>query len=184
MTVTALGRWPDRAGSLARAQHGCDEAFAEIVKENEGMVFSICLHALRDRGRAEEVAQEVFLQLYRNLDRLESQQHVVNWLRRTATHRVIDACRATNDAGVSLELVPELETRHPFRDPLLRDRLRDLVAELPVSQRMAVVLRFGEEMQLSEIADALEVPINTVKSNLRRGLARLRERLNMEGEAR
>lgn len=182
--MTVLDRWPDQAGSLVRAQQGSDEAFAEIVRENESMVFSICLHALRDRAQAEEVAQEVFLQLYRNLDRLDSDAHVVNWLRRTATHRVIDVCRASSGVAVSLEMIAEPGTSHGVGDPLLRERLRRLVAELPVSQRMAIILRFGEEMQLAEIADALEVPINTVKSNLRRGLARLRERLSMEGETR
>lgn len=185
MTVTALDQWQGKTRSpLEKAQRGCDEAFAEIVKANEAMVYSICLHALRNRAQAEEVAQEVFLQLYRNLDRVESDAHVVNWLRRTATHRVIDVCRASNGSLVSLELIAEPETSGRVGDPLLRNRLRQLVGELPVTQRLVVVLRFGEEMQLSEIADALEMPVNTVKSNLRRGLARLREQLSMEGESR
>lgn len=182
--MTVLDRWPGSASSvLERAQQGSDDAFAEIVRSREAMVYSICLGGLRDRSRAEEVAQEVFLQLYRNLDRIESEAHLTNWLRRAATHRVIDASRSSRPS-VSLELVPEPETPSEVGDPLLRGRLAALVAELPLTQRMTVILRFGEEMPLAEIAEALEMPINTVKSNLRRGLARLREQLSSEGEVR
>lgn len=98
--MTALDRWSETSSSaLERAQAGCDDAFAEIVKANESMVYSICLHALRDRAQAEEVAQEVFLQLYRTLDRLKSESHVVNWLRRATSHRVIDVCRTSRRAS-------------------------------------------------------------------------------------
>lgn len=186
MTVTTLERWPGRARSaLERAQKGSDEAFAEIVRGHEAMVYSICVNGLRNHSHAEEVAQEVFLQLYRSLGRIESDAHLANWLRRTATHRVIDACRANGLRPASLDLaLHEPQTSSRPGDPLLRDRLRELVAGLPIPQRMAIILRFGEEMQLSEIADTLDMPVNTVKSNLRRALARLREALSSEGKPR
>ena len=67
--------------------------FAGIVRRQQGMVFSIALHFLRDRQAAEEIAQDVFLHLHQHLDSLKSPEHVTFWLRKVATHRCIDFAR-------------------------------------------------------------------------------------------
>ncbi|MGD0580770.1 MAG: sigma-70 family RNA polymerase sigma factor, partial [Bryobacteraceae bacterium] len=67
--------------------------FAALVHKHQSMVFSIALHYLRSRESAEEVAQEVFLQLYRQQERLAGREHVAAWLRRVACHRAIDYAR-------------------------------------------------------------------------------------------
>lgn len=150
--------------------------FAALVREHQAMVFSIAYHHLQDRALAEEVAQDVFLQLHRNLASLESCAHVTNWLRRVACHRSIDAGRRNRLRQVGLESVPEPVDGGPPADPMLRRRLRQLVASLPEKARMVVVLRYQEEMELQEIADLLEIPVGTVKSQLQRSLAMLREK--------
>jgi RNA polymerase sigma-70 factor (ECF subfamily) len=78
---------------LRKAKEGSHDAFAGLVEEHESMVFSISLHALRDRVVAEEIAQEVFLQLYRNVATIESTLHLTAWLRRATTNRCIDELR-------------------------------------------------------------------------------------------
>src|SRR5512135_3515124 len=94
--------------------------FDEVLREHQSMVFSIAYHFLRDRAAAEELAQDVFLQLYRSIDSLESPEHATRWLRRVATNRCIDFCRRRKLAPqVSLEEVREPATPVAARDPML-----------------------------------------------------------------
>jgi RNA polymerase sigma-70 factor (ECF subfamily) len=78
---------------------------------------------------------------------------------------------------VSLEDVPEPAVAAQARDPLLEAKLWKLVATLPDKSRMAVILRYQEEMELREIAEVMEIPINTVKSSIERALELLRTKL-------
>ena len=151
------------------------EDFAELVREHQAMVFSIAFRFLRDRAVAEELAQEVFLKLYRELPRMESPEHVKFWLRKVISHRALDYARSAHHRReVALEDVQEPTTRARATDPLLEASLRKLVASLPDEARMIVVLRYQEEMEPHEIAKTLGVPVATVKSRLRRSLTLLR----------
>ncbi|HWQ54891.1 MAG TPA: sigma-70 family RNA polymerase sigma factor [Bryobacteraceae bacterium] len=151
--------------------------FAALVKEHQSMVFSMAYHYLHDRALAEEVAQDVFLQLHRSLGSLESPAHAANWLRKVAVHRSIDAARRRKlRPQVSLEDVPELSTPASPGDPVLSDKLRQLVASLPEKARMVVVLRYQEDLGPDEIARVMGIPCGTVKSQLQRALAMLREK--------
>ena len=150
------------------------------------MVFSIAYHFLHDRSLAEELAQEVFLHLHRNMGRIQSSSHLVYWLRKVATHRCIDQARRRKlrprlSLTEYLETAPEPPASAPTADPLLARVLRRLVASLPERSRMIVILRFQEDLEPAEIAELLSVPLGTVKSNLHRSLAVLRGKLEREG---
>jgi RNA polymerase sigma-70 factor (ECF subfamily) len=148
------------------------------------MVFSIALNFVRDRQAAEEIAQDVFVLLHRNLDSLESPEHIVFWLRRVTSNRCIDHARRARRPLVSLDDVPELRAAAPSADPLLAERLRRLVASLPEQARVVVILRYQEDLTPAEIALVLSMPIATVKSHLQRSLALLREKfLRVTGDA-
>jgi RNA polymerase sigma-70 factor (ECF subfamily) len=152
--------------------------FAEIVREHQGMVYSLAWHALRDRAAAEDITQEVFLALHQNLERLEDRSHVRHWLARVTSHRCIDEIRRRGyRRGPSLEEVPEPGGGAADGDPFLRSRLRQMVAALPAPARMMILLRYQEEMELAEIARALDIPVQTVKSRLHRALNLLRNRM-------
>jgi RNA polymerase sigma-70 factor (ECF subfamily) len=158
------------------------DAFAAVVRKNQAMVYGLACHFLHDRAVAEELAQEVFLELYSALPALESDAHVTNWLRRVATHRCIDyARRARSRPQVPLEDVAEPASPSAPADPLLLDRLRKLTASLPERARAVLLLRYQEDMEPSEIAATLNMPVNTVKSHLQRSLAMLREKLERTG---
>lgn len=167
--------------ALIRATGGDPAAFADLVREHQAMVFSLAWHFLRDRSGAEELAQEVFLQLYRNLSAVRSADHLRHWLRKVTCHRAIDQSRrrtwnlARN--AVSLDDVPEPAAVAPGRDLMLSERLGRLVESLPAKARMVVILRYQEDLEYQEIADALGMPINTVKSTLQRAHSTLREKL-------
>ena len=142
------------------------------------MVFSIAYHFLHDRALAEEVAQETFWQLHKHLESLESPAHVLHWLRRATSNRCIDYARRQRLAPqVCLEAVPEPMAVDTPGDPMLARRLRQLVASLPPKQRMVVVLRYQEDLEPEEIAELLNLPLGTVKSQLQRSLAMLREKV-------
>ncbi len=152
--------------------------FGELVRAHQGMVFSIALGCLGDRAAAEDIAQEVFLELYRVRASMESAAHVLHWLRRVATHRSIDEARRRRFRSKSpLESLPEPACAADPGDPLLSSLLRQLVASLPEQARAVVILRFQEELSIAEIAEILEVPQRTVKSRLDRSLLLLREKL-------
>jgi RNA polymerase sigma-70 factor, ECF subfamily len=151
-------------------------SFEDIVREHERMVFSIAYHFLNNAAGAEEVAQDVFLELFKKLGALESPNHVRFWLRKVACHRSIDYARRNRMAAaeVSWDQVPEPAQQGSESDVMLAQKLRQLVAALPDKMRMVVILRYQEDAQLEEIAELMKIPLNTVKSTLHRAHAMLR----------
>ncbi|HYP12741.1 MAG TPA: RNA polymerase sigma factor [Bryobacteraceae bacterium] len=182
--VPLRARWQDRMEtdkvdeSLRRAKAGDRSAFAELVHQHESMVFSLGLHYLRNREAAEEMAQEVFLSLYENLQSIQSQAHLTFWLRRVASNRCIDFSRREKKrAAVGIEDVAEPSVAASVTDPFLSEALRKLTATLPDRPRMILTLRYQEDLEPTEIARVMEIPVNTVKSHLHRALILLREKL-------
>ena len=158
--------------------------FTEIVRRHQAMVYSIALRFLADPAAAEELAQDVFLQLHANLNRLSSDDHVRFWLRKVTSHRCIDSKRRRRLTVVNLDEAPEPAAPAPEEDLLLSRRLRQLVASLPEKPRLIVILRYQEDMNAEDIADVLAMPVATVKSHLQRTLAMLREKVTRAiGEA-
>jgi len=149
--------------------------FAELVREHQAMVFSIAFHFLHDSAVAEELSQDVFLSLYRELPRLESPSHVKFWLRKVISHRAMDYMRTIRRRReLALEQIPEPIGDAKLADPLLEASVRKLVASLPHQARMIVVLRYQEDMEPHEIGKVVGLPTATVKSRLHRSLAVLR----------
>ena len=147
-----------------------------LLEKHQSMVFSIALRITGNREAAEEVAQDVFLELHRCVNSVQCEEHALFWLRKVATHRAIDAARRS--ARVP-EITAELEDTPGERDPgdpLLAQHLQHLVACLPEKIRAVIVLRYQEDLKPEEIAHALGMPVATVKSNLQRGLGILRRK--------
>lgn len=168
---------------VRQAADGDRDAFAALVRQHQSAVFGLAWNFLHDEGAAEELAQEVFLELHRALPALTSSAHVTNWLRRVTTNRCIDYSRYRR----ARPQVPLDEAHEPVApcvgddDPLLSERLRKLTAALPERARAVVLLRYQEDLEPTEIAEALGMPLNTVKSHLQRSLAMLREKLSRSG---
>jgi len=167
------------ADSLARARAGDRLAFASLIRQHQRLVYSLSLRMLTDRHEAEDLAQEVFMQLHRRLDRIESDAHLLFWLRKVTTNLAIDRLRQDRKGSIlPLEDDPGIADDSRESDPLLQRKLQALVARLPAAPRAVVLLRFQEDMDPTEIAEALDMSINTVKSHLRRSLEALREGLS------
>jgi RNA polymerase sigma-70 factor (ECF subfamily) len=141
------------------------------------MVYSVALRILGQRDLAEDMAQEVFIQLHAKLPSLESPQHVIFWLRKATAHRAIDQLRRRSLLSVtSLQDEAEYAALESEEDPLLQRRLRMLLSRLPPAARAVMTLRYQEDLDPQEIATTLDMSINTVKSHLKRSLEALRQR--------
>ena len=152
--------------------------FETAVREHQAMVFSLAFHFLRDRAVAEELAQEVFLELYTHQREMQSAAHLRFWLRKVTSRRCIDETRRLRyRRHLSLASVPEPFAWMPMHDPKLREHLSALVASLSEMPRLIVILRYQEDLSPTEIAETLEIPLGTVKSHLQRSLELLRRKL-------
>lgn len=172
------------ATALRQAAHGDSQAFGELVRQHQTMVFSIACHFLRNRAQAEDVAQDVFLELYQRLAQIESPSHMTFWLRRVTINRCIDQTRRRKP-DVALEDVAEPRAAATRGDPLLSEQLQRSVANLPERRRAVIILRYQEGLDLTEISKVLDMPLNTVKSTLQRSLLELRRKLTRKlGEVR
>ncbi len=170
--------------ALRQATQGDSQAFESLVRHHQTMVFSIAFHFLRNRMQAEDVAQDVFLELFQRLRQIQSPAHLTFWLRRVTVNRCIDQTRRRKPE-TALEDVSEPRAAVVNGDPLLSERLQQSVAALPDRKRAVVILRFQEGLDLAEIAEVLEMPLNTVKSTLQRSLLELRKKLTRKlGEVR
>jgi RNA polymerase sigma-70 factor, ECF subfamily len=150
-------------------------SFADAVEAHKAMVFSIGWHFLRDRPAAEELAQEVFLQLHRNWPAMKSSDHILFWLRKVTSHRAIDQARKLKRRPeTSLENTTEPTTLERLHDTFLSTYLERMVGSLPDKQRMVVILRYQEDMPVEEIARTLNLKPATVKTLLARAIELLR----------
>ena len=152
--------------------------FRALVEQHQSRVYSLAYRVLLDSGAAEEVAQDVFLELHRQMDRLESPEHITAWLRRVTLHRATDLLRrrarhpeyAAEEFRDEVTAIPAAANGH---SPLAT-RMEQLVATLPDAQRSVLLLRYQEDLSPDEIATTLTMPLATVKSYLQRALQLLR----------
>jgi RNA polymerase sigma-70 factor (ECF subfamily) len=180
------GEPDDRA--LARRIAAGDEGAFELAYDRHGsLVFGSLVRFLGDREAAAEVAQDAFLALWRRASSFDpAAGSLPGWLLSIARNRAIDRLRgeARRPSLGSAELLDDLHDDDPWRNPAaIADRrwadsiVRTFVSELPEGERRVMVLAYAEGLSQQTIADRLDMPIGTVKSRTRRGLARLRTRL-------
>jgi RNA polymerase sigma-70 factor (ECF subfamily) len=152
--------------------------FEWILREHQAMVFSLALNFLRNRSVAEDLAQDVFLSLYQSLSSIKSRDHLIFWLRKATVRRCVDYSRRRKvRSAASIDDIPEPSLTPPQPDVFLSRLLKRGVDALPEKARLILVLRYQEDLEPADIARVMDIPLNTVKSHLRRSLARLREEL-------
>ena len=172
--------------ALERMARGDHEALAELYDRHGRLVYSLALRILRDQGDAEDIVQEVFSQAWRQAARYDRRRgNPVAWLLNLTRSRAIDRLRgrrARPDAAAADSAAIDLaDLSQPVDEQIALShqaaRIRTAVGELSVLQRVAIELAFYEGLTHVEIADRLELPLGTVKTRIRQGLLKLRERL-------
>ena len=162
---------------LAKARSGDTAAVASLIQGHQRSVYSLALRMLGTRELAEDLTQEVFMQLNANLKSIASNAHLLFWLRKVTTYRAIDQLRRRS----RIEMTP-LDDEAPLvstpdgGDPLLQRHLQQLLLDLSPPARAVLLLRYQEDLDPIDIARTLDMPINTVKSHLKRSLEISRQR--------
>jgi RNA polymerase sigma-70 factor (ECF subfamily) len=177
------------AALTGRLAADLDGAFEGLVRAHIDRLFTIALRMLNDRGDAEEAAQDALVRAYRALGGYEADRIRELRLRPWLTTIVVNVCR--NRTRVRRVKTTELGFEpgaEPAVDPVARRDVRDawagLLATLPPSQRIAVVLRHVDGLSYAEMAEALNRPEGTLKAQVHRGLAALRDALADERQDR
>jgi RNA polymerase sigma-70 factor (ECF subfamily) len=169
----------DEAALIARIRNGDETAMSELYDRYSGIVYGIALRVLGDTTAAEDVLQEVFLQLWRNPQAFDaSRGRLPAWLAVIARNRAIDHLRKRPPAeedieGLALSSGVNLENAAAQHEAV--DKVRSVLANLAPEQRRALEMAFFQGMTHSEIASKTGEPLGTIKTRIRSGLLALRE---------
>jgi RNA polymerase sigma-70 factor (ECF subfamily) len=166
---------------------GSERALAEAYDTHGPLVYGMALQTTRDRGAAEDIAQEVFVDLWRRPERFDPHRAPLRgWLCMIARRRGIDWVRRRRAQAGARRVAAEPEPSG-FEDDVLAStaykQVRKAVADLPTPQRQAITLAYYDGLTYREVALALNIPEGTAKWRLRSALRRIGEQLRAEGFA-
>jgi RNA polymerase sigma-70 factor, ECF subfamily len=157
---------PDH-GVLRKAQRGDERAFSIIVRTYQVPVYNYVLRMVGDRSLAEDLTQEVFLRVYQGLPRFSLRSKFTTWLFQVTKNRVLDELRASERRPRALVALDDIAPLEVLDQPVERleeiDALWRAVENLSTDLKMALLLRDVVGLSYTEIADALEVTLATVK---------------------
>lgn len=165
------------AGLAAR---GDRDAFAELVRRRQAWVRNLMRRFSGDVDLADDLSQRVFLQVWRKIRQLRHPERFGAWIKRIAVNEWIDYQRR-GEARPSQRYDDATQPAAKVATTEAMD-LDSALATLPPAVRLCVVLGYHERMTHGEIAELTGLPLGSVKSHIRRGSARLRERLSAYGE--
>ena len=165
---------------IARIRSGDESAMAMLYDRYSGLVYAVALRVVADTGAAEDVLQDIFMQLWRNPGAFNAARgRLAPWLAVIARNRAIDHLRKrrpeTELEDVVVAVEPDLADG-AFRAQVV-ERVRGELAAMPAEQRKCLELAFFEGLTHSEIATRTGEPLGTVKTRIRSGLIALRKTL-------
>ena len=184
----------EEAGLVRRCLAGDEKAYRELVERYQAQVYSVALRMVRRSEDAEDLTQETFVRMFRALSRYDPTRPFAAWLFTIASRLCIDHIRRRKVNPISLtqrERESEEEYEIDVEDPGLRpdevaihaEESRSaaaLIDSLPPHYRIVVILRHVQDLSYEEIAEALHLPLGTVKARIHRARSLLRARI--EGE--
>ena len=179
------------AGLVQRCLAGDEKAYRELVELYQAQIFSVVLRMVRRREDAEDLTQETFVRMFRALDRYDPQRPFAAWIFTIASRLAIDHIRRRRVTPISLtqrEAGSDEEYEIDVEDPGLKPdeiatrseeerRTEELIQSLPPHYRIVVVLRHQQDLSYDEIAEALHLPLGTVKARIHRAREMLKGRI-------
>ncbi len=173
----ALGATNDQnevdSSLLALVQRGDEAALTSLFARHSKLVYSVALRVLRDPAGAEDVLQEIFMQIWRNpTGFVAARGSLGGWLAVVSRNRSIDVLRKRRptDSVDDVALVSPHDISDEAERNLLLERVRELMKELPAEQRTALEMAFFEGWTHAEIAEKTGHPLGTVKTRIRNAL--------------
>ncbi|MGG4147424.1 RNA polymerase sigma factor SigW [Paenibacillus algorifonticola] len=170
---------------------GDQRAFAELVGLYQDKLFHMAYRMLSNRQEAEDVVQEAFMRVYRNLERYDETLKFSTWIYRIATNLCIDKLRkrkpvysldaeSTDHEGLDgYSMIPS-DNRTPESETLLSETqqiIHQAIASLPPKYKTVMMLRYIEDLSLQEISEVMDIPVTTIKTRVHRGREFLRKKL-------
>ena len=176
----------DDADVVRRCRDGDEQAFASLVDQFKHLVYGLIGRTVLDRSRIDDLAQEVFIRIYRGLPYFRGDSRLSTWIYRIAFNVCLQEHQQR--AALSLDEAAELGVRRAepaardraFTDLEIRDRLDKALARLSPGARFLIAGHYLQDVRYEDLAEALNMPLGTVKTQLHRAKKRLRELL--EGE--
>ncbi|KGF67614.1 RNA polymerase sigma factor [Hoeflea sp. BAL378] len=174
----------DLSGLIAQTALGDRKAFSALYAETAAKLFGVTMRILKDRAQAEDAVQEVYVRIWRRAGSFRvGQASAMAWLVTIARNQAIDMIRARQPATLDYDEAPDVADPDP--DPEARAamsgearRIEACLGELEADKAKAVVAAYVEGLSYQELAEANAVPLNTMRTWLRRSLLKLRECLN------
>ena len=173
----------DEGALIERCRAGDDAAFGELVDRYKNLVYGMVGRMVSDRSLADDLAQEVFLKVHRGLPYFRGEARLSTWIYRIVANVCMQS-RGRRPADLPVEGDdPDRRRLEPgaadaaFAGMELRDRLDKALAQLPENYRMLVAAHYLDGVQYDALAEALGLPIGTIKTHLYRAKRRLRELL-------
>jgi RNA polymerase sigma-70 factor (ECF subfamily) len=168
---------------VVAARAGDDDAFMDLVQIETPEAYRLTLAILRQPYDAEDALQEAFVRAWRELPSLRHTERWSAWFRRITVSSAIDTGRRKNARRLAPlgfhEPPPSADSSAGVAE---RDEIMQAVSHLDANDRALLALRFGHDLELSDVAAALGIPLGTAKSRLHRTLGRLRKELeNVDG---
>jgi len=169
---------------VERCRSGDETAFQELVERYKNLVFALIARTVQDRTRAEDLAQDVFLRIHRGLPYFRGEARLSTWIYRIVANAVVqDHARTAPTVALDEDRAPAYATAmsdRRFGDLELRDRLEKAIARLPANYRFLVAAHYLEGVRYEDLAEALQLPLGTVKTQLYRAKQQLRRVLESE----
>ncbi|MFL6157865.1 MAG: ECF RNA polymerase sigma factor SigK [Marmoricola sp.] len=175
------------ADLLRQSARGDEQAFAALYDATSARVHGLVLRVVRDPAQAEEVTQEVFLQVWRTAARYdEAKGSALSWLMTLAHRRAVDRVRAAEAVSRqdtsfhnNTRTVDHDSTAEAAEASMEARRVRSALAELTPVQREALELAYFGGYTHTEVATMLDLPVGTAKTRIRDGLIRLRDAMGV-----
>ena len=172
---------------VERCRNGDETAFRELVEQYKGLVFAIMARSVAEPARAEELAQEAFLRVHQGLPYFRGEARLSTWIYRIVANLLAQerpdlatvSLDATFDDSDEPRVQPGADDR-AFGDMMLRDRLDKAIRRLPVPYQVLVNGHYLKGLRYEDLAEALNMPMGTVKTHLHRAKRQLRHLLETE----
>jgi RNA polymerase sigma-70 factor, ECF subfamily len=171
---------------IERCRQGDETAFRELVDQYKGLVFGLIARSIANRARAEELAQDVFLKVHKGLPFFRGEAKLSTWIYRIVIN--VLSQERPELAGTSLDdrdeddrprVQPAADDR-AFGDLVMKDRLQKAIEQLPIQYQVLINGHYLKGMRYEDLAEALNMPMGTVKTHLHRAKRRLRHLLETE----
>ncbi len=170
---------------VERCRSGDEHAFQELVDRYKDQVFAMIARTVQDRSRAEDLAQDVFLRIHRGLPYFRGEARLATWIYRIVANVCLQdhgrsaATVSLDDERTAATVMPSGPDRQ-FGDLELRDRLEKAIARLPANYRLLIAAHYLNGVRYEGLAEALQLPLGTVKTQLYRAKRQLRRMLETD----